>query len=103
MKKQDVINMIQEEVKSVLTEMSLRNIKKRIREILELEEVQQYKVDSFNYQNIPFNVFEANGLTTTHLKQYKQSNDIVAFDLGIDINPITKSVDVFLQKLGIFN
>lgn len=103
MNKKDLINMIQEEVQSVLTEMSLRDIKKRIREILELEEVQQYKMDSFNYENIPFSVFEINGLTPTHLKQYKQSSDIVAFDLGIDINPITKSVDVFLQKLGIFN
>lgn len=103
MNKKDLRNIIKEEVKSVLTEMSLRDIKTRIREILELEEVQQYKMDSFNYQNIPVDIFEANGVMITHLKQYKQSGDIITYDLGIDINPIRKNVDVFLQKSGIFN
>lgn len=103
MNKKDLINIIKEEVQSVLTEMSLRDIKTRIREILDLEEVQQYKMDSFNYENIPIGIFEANGVTITHLKQYKQSGDIITFDLGININPIKKSIDVFLQKSGIFN
>jgi hypothetical protein len=103
MKKQDLINIIQEEIHSVLTEMSIRDIKRRIREILDLEEVQQYKVDNFNYENIPFEVFEANGVMPLHLKQYKQSSDIITYDLGIEINPIAKNVDVFLQKSGIFN
>ena len=103
MNKKDLINIIQEEIKSVLTEMSLLDIKKRIREILDLEEVQQYKMDNFNYEKIPFVVFETNGVMPLHLKQYKQSSDIITYDLGIDINPIAKNVDVFLQKSGIFN
>ena len=87
----------------LLSEMSLRDIKERIREILDLQEVQQYKVDEFTYENIPFDIFEMNGILSMHLKQYKQSADIITFDLGLDINPIKKNVDVFLQKSGIFN
>ena len=88
---------------SLINEMSLRDIKTRIREMLDLEEVQQYKVDNFNYENIPFEIFQANGVMPLHLKQYKQSGDIITYDLGIEINPIAKNVDVFLQKSGIFN
>lgn len=87
----------------LIVEMSLRDIKDRIREILDLEEVQKYKVDEFTYENIPFQIFEMNGILPMHLKQYKQSSDIITFDLGLDINPIKKNVDVFLQKSGIFN
>lgn len=103
MKKSYLQKIIREEIQSVLTEMSIRDVKSRIRQILELEEVQKYKMDSFTYENIPFEIFQANGLTLTHLKQYKQTSDIITFDLGIDINPIKKNVDVFLQKSGIFN
>ena len=87
----------------IITEMSIRDVKSRIREILDLEEVQKYKMDNFTYEKIPFDVFEANGVALTHLKQYKQSSDIITFDLGIDINPIKRNVDVFLQKSGIFS
>jgi len=37
-----------------------------------------------------FLIFEANGVLPTHLKQYKQSSDIITYDLGIDINPIKR-------------
>ena len=103
MNKNDLRNIIREEIESVLTEMSLRDIKSRIREILNLEEVQKYKIDNFTYENIPISIFEANGVMLLHLKQYLQSNDIITYDLGVDINPITKNVDIFLQKKGIFN
>lgn len=103
MNKNDLIKIIREEIESVLTEMSIRDIKSRVRQILDLEEVQKYKMDNFTYENIPFDIFEANGLALTHLKQYTQTSDIITFDLGLDINPIKKNVDVFLQKSGIFN
>lgn len=103
MKKSDLINIIKEEVQSVLTEMSIRQIKGRIFDTLQLEEVQQYKRDEFNYENIPISIFEQNGITLLHLKQYDNSSDIVTFDLGISINPIKRNVDVFLQSSGIFN
>lgn len=103
MNKKDLINIIREEIQSVLTEMSIRDIKERIRQILKLDEVQKYKIDAFTYENIPFSIFEMNGILPMHLKQYKQSSDIITYDLGISINPIKKNVDVFLQKSGIFD
>ncbi len=99
----NIHKIICEELNNVLNETSIRDIKTRIRQILELEEVQQYKQDEFTYENIPFSIFQSNGILPTHLKQYKQSSDIITFDLGIEINPIKKVIDVFLQKSGIFN
>lgn len=87
----------------IITEMSIRDIQQRIKEILKLKEVEKYKLDEFTYENIPFEIFQVNGLLPNHLKQYKQSSEIVTYDLGININPIKKNVDVFLQKSGIFD
>ena len=95
--------MIEEETRLLLNEMSIRQIKGRIFDILQSDEAQQYKLDEFNYENIPLSIFEQNGITMIHLKQYDMSNDIVTFDLGININPIKKDVDVFIQRQGIFN
>lgn len=103
MKKRDLQKIIKEETRSVLTEMSIRQIKHRIFDLLSLPEVQQYKLDEFNYEDIPIEIFEQNGITPFHLKQYDNSTDIVTFDLGININPIKRNVDVFLQRQGIFN
>lgn len=103
MNKKDLQNIIKEELRSVLTEMSIRQIKGRIFDLLSVPEVQQYKLDEFNYENIPIEIFQQYGITPIHLKQYDNSNDIVTFDLGININPIKKDVDVFLQRQGIFN
>src|ERR1035437_940281 len=103
MNTKDLKNIIKEEIKSVLFEMSVREVKGRIFDILQLPEVQKYKVDEFNYENIPINVFLQNGVTSIHLKQYNNSHAIETFDLGVNINPIQKNVDVFLQKSGIFN
>ena len=103
MNKTDLQNIIKEEIRSVLTEMSIRQIKGRIFDLLSLPEVQEYKLDEFNYENIPIEIFQQNGISPIHLKQYDNSTDIVTFDLGININPIKKDVDVFLQRQGIFN
>lgn len=83
--------------------MSIRNIKKKIKEILELDEVKKYKIDFFNYKGIPFDVFNVNGLKLSNLKQYAQSSDLITFNLGININQIKKTVDAFLHESIIFN
>lgn len=98
-----LIEIINEEIESVLTEMSVRDIKERVKQILDLDEVQQFKIDEFTYEDIPFSIFQSNGILPLHLKQYDQSSDIVTFDMDININPIKKNVDVFLQKKGIFD
>lgn len=103
MKSKDLQNIIKEEIRLILNEMSIRQIKGRIFDVLNLPEVEQYKQDEFNYENIPISIFQENGVTTFHLQQYNNSNDIVTFDLGININPIQKNVDVFIQRQGIFN
>ncbi len=103
MKKAELKKIIKEEIKSVLNEMSIQEIKGRIFDVLNLPETQQYKVDDFTYENIPLSIFEQNGVMPFQLKQYEKSNDIITFDLGININPIKRNVDVFLQKQGIFS
>lgn len=103
MNKKDLQKIIKEEIRSVLTEMSIRQIKGRIFDLLSLPEVQEYKFDEFNYEDIPIKIFMQNGISPIHLKQYDNSTDIVTFDLGININPIKRNVDVFLQRQGIFN
>ena len=103
MKITDLKNIIKEEIRSVLNEMSIQQIRGRILEILQLPEVQPYKIDEYNYENIPFSIFLQNGVTLVHLKQYHNSSNIETFDVGININPVQKNVDVFIQKQGIFN
>ena len=103
MKIKHLRNIINEEIRSVLNEMSIQEIKGRIVEILQLPEVQKYKIDEFNYENIPLSIFFQNGVTSVHLKQYNNSHSLDTFDLGLNINPIQKNVDVFIQKSGIFN
>ena len=102
-KKSELTNIIKEEIRSVLNEMSIRQIKGRIFDILNLDETQKYKIDEFTYENIPFVIFEQNGVLPIHLQQYDTSREITTFDLNITINPIKKTVDVFLQRQGVFN
>ena len=96
-------NIISEEIRSVLMEMSIREIRTRILDTIKLPEMQKYKVDEYNYENIPLSIFMTNGITPIHLKQYSNSHDIMTFDVGVNINPVQKNVDIFLQKSGIFN
>lgn len=102
MKKNQVINIIREEIRKVLYERSIRQIKDKVLEIIKSDECLPYKTDEFTYTDIPLQIFLFNGLTEFDLKQYEKSSDIITFNLDINFNPIKKNVDVFLQRKGIF-
>lgn len=103
MKKSDIINIIREEVNNILFEISINDIKDRILNVLSIDSVQKYKVDEYTYEEIPYVIFSQYGILPIHLKQYDMSTDLTTYALGIRLNPIKKTVDVFLQKKGILN
>lgn len=92
------LNILIKEQLYLLLEMSIRQIKDKISAILSLDITKKYQKDKLTYRNIPIEIFKNNGINLFYLQQYKNSSDIITYDLGINISSDGKTVDAFILK-----